>query len=284
MNRLLVLALLLLTACSSIKPPIEPQAKLNADTWYNQGLKWEAKRQFDDATVSYNRALDAYRSVAQPDGVVASTCAQARMAWQAGNVAAYDSLRGEASQYLQEVAAHLAYQIVVLDVYRAQQEKDYAGVIKLARIDANYPLAVKVQLASAQLQAQAHLHQNAASLASNLDKYAHEYRKQLKKETGNAELYSLALYSLAFYEYSQGNYAGTLQILQQSNKIDYQWENLLALGHGWWLQGQAESALGKKKEALSSLRKAEGIFIALNDPEALEQVQDLMAKQSTARP
>ncbi|MBP7310137.1 MAG: hypothetical protein KA984_02490 [Candidatus Cloacimonetes bacterium] len=268
------LCLLLLAACSSIKPPIEPQAKLDADTYYNQGLKWEAMKRYDDAYTGYYNSLQAYRSIANAQGMASSMCSMARTALVSGELDTFIPCRKDADSYIKEVEPSLGYLIVQLDVFKAQHEKDYTLVSELARYEASYPLDVKLQLASAKLQADTHLGKGSAALASDLEKLASQYRKQLKKKAGNAELYSLALYSLAFYQYGQKNYDKTLAYLAKSNKIDYEYGNLKALGHGLMLKGQAEMASGKPEDALSSLRRAETIFWELIESDAINTSKD----------
>lgn len=272
------LLLLLLGACSSLKPPVEPQAKLDADTYFNQGLKWEGLQQAGQAKQSYQNALQYYRKLADAKGVAAAMCGLARLALAEGDREGFAIQKAEAMAYVSEVEPSLGYQIVLLDVYRAMRDKDYTAVASLAEIKTDYPLSAKVQLAASKLQAITYLGQTNPSLAADLEVYAGKYRKELKKQAGNAELYSLAWYSLAFYHYGQKDYAGTLANLVKSNKIDYEYGNLIALGHGWWLKGQAEAESGKSVDALASLRKAEGIFLEYNESQALAQVQDLIIK------
>lgn len=269
-----LLLLLLLAACSSLKPPVEPQAKLDADTYYNQGLKWEAMKRYDDAYASYLYSYKAYRSLGDAKGVASSECAKARTALVNGDLDVFISNRRFAENYIREVEPSLRYLIVQLDVYKAQCETNYALVSELAKYEASYPLDVKLQLASAKLQADTYLGTGSAALASDLEKLASQYRKQLKKKAGNAEIYSLSLYSLAFYQYGQKNYDKTLAYLAKSNKIDYEYGNLEALGHGLILKGKAEMASGKPEDALSSLRRAEDIFWELIESNAINTSQD----------
>jgi len=270
------LILLLLGACSSIKPPVAPQAKLDADTYFNQGLKWEGKQQYREAGQSYQNALQYYHKLASAPGVTAAMCGLARLALVEEDREGFEKQKAEAEAYIADVEPGLGYQIVLLDVYRAMADKDYDAVVRLAEIKPAYPLAAKVQLAASRLQAVTYLGQADPDLAADLETYAGKYRKELKKQSGNAELYSLAWYSLAFYHFGQKDYSGSLAYLAKSNKIDYTYGNLIALGHGLWLQGQAEAESGKPVQALASLRKAEGIFLAFHSSQALAQVQGLI--------
>lgn len=270
--------LLLLVGCSSIKPPIEPQAKLDADTYYNQGMKWEALQQYTNAGESYDSSLSLYSSMGEARGVAASICAQARIALAAGDVERFEDLKNKAAQYISDVDPALTYQIVLLDVYSANFAMDYAKVSEVSRCEESFPLDAKLQIASAKLQADTHLGIASAQLASDVEGMSSKYRKMLKKKAGNSELYSQSLYSLAYYQFGGKRYSDALTYLKKSNKIDYEYGNLIALGHGLWLQGQVEYAQGRTEEALSSLIRAEGILSEFNEPEALIKIRESIAK------
>ncbi len=271
------IALLLLAACSSLKPPIQPQEKLDADTYYNHGLKCESLLQRQAAAKSFSAAQAIYRSLGDAEGTVASNCGLARTVFHAGDADAYANLKQEIGSYIGEVDSSLAYFLVLLNVYEAQQREDYHTISQMAVSKADYPAHAKLQLAAAKLQADAHLGTAYPGAAASLKSMASKYRKQLKKKGANSELYSLALYSLAFHHYSIAEYQQCLDYLKTCIKLDYQYGNLMALGHNLWLQGQAEAAMGNNDAALASLRRAQGIFFEYDNSEALGKIIELIA-------
>jgi hypothetical protein len=271
--------MLIFTACSSIREPVVPEALYDADNNLIFALRLEADKQIEPARQSYLYAYGIYQSFSGVTGQLACLSGLARLDLAEGDIGAFNLHKEQIEGFIRETAPALDYYLVLLQVYQLQQNKDYTSVSSIAINKAEYPLAEKVQLATAKLQADSYLNKPCQETINELKSLAGQYHKQVKKGvSGNYELLSTAWYSLAYHYFLEHNLSLATKYIDYTRDWDYRYGNFSGLGHALWLKGQIANAEGKPKDALSWLRRAEGIFNSLGDKDAETAVQAEIAK------
>ena len=264
-----------LVACSSIKEPVQPLQKQDADTMLNSGLDMESRGYYDTARGYFQSAQTMYEGIAEVDGVLACLSGNCRLALRSKDDKAYAEHKEYMQEIIDEIAPEYAYHMLLLSIFELQQNKDYTTIVEIATYKPDDPLTAKLQIATVKLQALAYLRPGTAKEAKELESLAKSYRKQLRKKgSGDAELLSSAWYAIAYYHFTRGAYPEALLFTDKVIELDYRYANQDALGHGYWLKGQVEAKRNYKDEALACLRKAELIFRAGNDDTALQGVAE----------
>lgn len=277
--------LLVLTACSTIKGPQIPEARVDADNNLNFALRLESQDQLAPARESYQYAYGIYQSFAGISGQLACLSGLARLDLAEGDSAGYAIHYGEIENFIAETAPALDYYLLLLKVYEKQQVNDFAGVSAISLAKAEYPLADKLKLATAKLQADSYLKQVSPTNVAMLKNLADTFHKQVKKGIStNPELLSTAWYALAYHYFIQGDLAMANRYADSTRDWDYRYGNFSGLGHALWLKGQIAMAEGQTGEALSWFRRAAGIFQALADSKAEAAVQAAIFKLKGVMP
>ena len=223
---------------------------------------------------AYQYALELYQSFAGTAGMLGCQSGLARLALAEGENPAFIEHKAKMSHLIMDVAPNLDYYLLLLEVYQLQMVKDYAGISRLAVSRDYYPDEVKLQLATAKMQADCYQNQATGESASSLISQAKRYEKLLKKaKAQDSELLSSSWYALAYYHFGLKNYNAANNYLAKVCQIDYSYGNLNALGHALWLKGQVAKALGDNASALSLFIQAEGIFSATHDNNAETTLQ-----------
>jgi len=266
------LLMITIAACSSIKEPRHPQAKQDADNMLSFAQELAASSRTNEARESFTHALQMYEKFAGIDGQLSCLSGLCKLDYAEENIKGYQETKTIMQEITNEISPELDYHLLLLNIYELQSKQDYAGISALKTHRTGYPLSVKLQVASAKLQADSYLKQATGDAAKALNKMALAYKKQLKKSIGNPELVSSAWYALAYYYFSAGDYPLAIDKLALVADWDYRWGNNTGLEHAYWLQGQVQRKLNQGELALASFRKAEIIFAAQNDSAALKAV------------
>ena len=273
-SKWLLVILLILSACSSIKIPEQPQAKIDADNQLRFTLQLESARDFSAAGESYTYLLSSYRSFADVEGMLHCLSGLARIALENNDNTAYLEKRIQIAELIQTSANELNYYLLLLDIYYYQRENDLAAVSEKAIITKDWPLEVSLNLATAKLQADSFLGIATGKQVQELKADADKLEKQLKKgKNANNELLSSAWYALAYYYFRNSNYKNAYAYAHKAQELDYRYGNFSGMAHCLWLKGQIAYAESKISEAKSNWKKAEGIFISLNDTQALQKLR-----------
>ncbi len=279
------LLIIFLAACSSIKQPNEPPSKQDADSMLHMAQDLENMHQSKQAKESYQFAMDLYNSHAGIEGQLACLSGLGRLALGENDPSSYQNIVSRMLQIVGEIAPQYEYHVLLLNLFELQGKKDFAGISAIAVLKPEYPPSVKLQLATAKLQADSYLKQATAVMATDLATMAKAYSKTLRKRTaGNPELLSAAWYALAYYYFTTFEYTQALDYLAKVTDLDYRYGNNSGLGHAFWLQGQVERMQHQGDKALASLRKAELIFGTLNDEAALGAVAQEIVRLKGEKP
>ena len=273
-SKWLLIILLILSACSSIKIPECPQAKIDADNQLRFASQLESTKDYSAAGESYNFLLNSYRSFADVKGMLNCLSGLARIALEENDDKAYLEKRMQMTELIQTSANELNYYLLLLDIYYYQRENDLVAISEKAIITKDLPWEVSVNLATAKLQADSFLGTATGKQVQELNTLSNKLEKQLKKgKNANNELLSSAWYALAYYYFRNSNYKNAYAFAHKAQELDYRYGNFSGMAHCLWLKGQIAFAENKISEAQSNWKKAEGIFISLNDTQALQKLR-----------
>ena len=106
-RKLLFIILLILAACSTVKIPVEPQAKIDADNHFRYALQMETNRDFSAAKESYIFLFESYRSFADTKGMLDCLSGLARIELENENEKAYLQYKNQTAEIIQNIAPEL---------------------------------------------------------------------------------------------------------------------------------------------------------------------------------
>ncbi|GAB1366885.1 hypothetical protein MASR1M36_17560 [Candidatus Cloacimonadaceae bacterium] len=274
MHRSWLLLLLLLAACSSVKSPAQPQARLDADSYLRFALSLEAANDLDGATENYEFAHGQYRELGEPDGQLAAKSGLARMAWAKGDLAGFQSILAEMESFSALHGGSLDYLPLLTKLHKLQSERSHAAVSQLAIARSDYPEAINLRLKAIKLQADSYLKQADETQARELRKLAKAQQKGFEKgKNGDSEALSSAWYALGFYYYGTGNIPQAWMWTKKCSDWDFRTGNLNAYAHSLWLLAQVAEADNQYQSALSYYDRAYGIFKGLGDSASLLEIR-----------
>jgi len=146
-RKLLFIILLILAACSTVKIPVEPQAKIDADNHFRYALQMETNRDFSAAKESYIFLFESYRSFADTKGMLDCLSGLARIELENENEKAYLQYKNQTAEIIQNIAPELSYYLLLLELYNYQLENNYSAISQLAINKLDYPDEVNLKLA-----------------------------------------------------------------------------------------------------------------------------------------
>jgi len=271
--------LLFLGACSIVKVPVQPQAKIDADIQLSYAIQMESGKDFSAAKESYTFLTEKYRSFADIQGMLICLSGLARIELANGNEAAYQNYKNRMQELIQNIAPELEYYLQLLDIYYYQQENNYAAISRIATIKESYPKEIALELATAKLQADSFLAIADEKQVKELIARLKKIEPQLKKaKYNNPELLSSAWYALAYYYFRNADYKSAREYINKAQDWDYRYGNFSSMAHCLWHKAQIAAAENKLAEAKSNWLKAEGIFLSLRDTAAVEELNRSMQK------
>jgi len=156
-RKLLFIILLILAACSTVKIPVEPQAKIDADNHFRYALQMETNRDFSAAKESYIFLFESYRSFADTKGMLDCLSSLARIELENKNEKAYLQYKNQMAEIIQNIAPELSYYLLLLELYNYQLENNYSAISQMAINKLDYPDEVNLKLAIDKLQADSYL-------------------------------------------------------------------------------------------------------------------------------
>lgn len=264
---------------------MQPSAKLEADNQLNFAMNLEDYGDFEGAKQSYLLAADMYSSFAEPHGRLACHSGLARTAWMESDSTAFYLHKHKMELLINETAPQLSYYLLMLNIFKLQQTGDYYTISNITIPSQDLPVAEKLQLTTAKLQAESYLRTASNSSAIALKKLAQKYQKLFNKgKEADYEPLSSAWYALAYHYYIQRDYATAIKYLDTVCDWDYRYGNFSALGHALWLKGQVLAANNNTGGALASFRRAESIFSTTRDSTSLQAVQSEISKLKGGKP
>ena len=275
----LFLILLILTACSTVKIPVEPQAKIDADNHFRYALQMETNRDFSAAKESYIFLFESYRSFADTKGMLDCLSGLARIELENENEKAYLQYKNQTAEIIQNIAPELSYYLLLLELYNYQLENNYSAISQLAINKLDYPDEVNLKLAIDKLQADSYLAIAEEKQVEELINLSKKIEKQQKKtKYNNPELLSSAWYALAYYYYRTADYETANFYADKAQDWDYRFGNFRGMAHCLWLKAQIAAAENNIPTAKRYWKKAEGIFSSLQDNVSLEELNTTMQK------
>ncbi len=275
----LFLILLILTACSTVKIPVEPQAKIDADNHLRFALQMENNRDFSSARESYIFLTENYRSFDDIKGMLACLIGLARIELENNNEKAYLQYKNQMAEMIQNTAPELAYYLLLLELYNYQLENNYSAISQKAISKIDYPAEVNLKLAIDKLQADSYLAIAEEKQVKELINLSEKMEKQQKKAKYNdPELLSSAWYALAYYYYRTADYETANFYADKAQDWDYRFGNFRGMAHCLWLKAQIAAAENNIPTAKRYWKKAEGIFSSLRDNVSLEELNTTMQK------
>lgn len=275
-SKLLLLAALalIMVACSSLKQPLQPQAKFNADNALKLAQDYEQQKRFANAIDTYVFALDLYRSFANTEGQMYCLSGLARIKLEQSDLDAADEYRYEMQEIAEQIDPDNAVILLLYDLHKLQLDRNYQEISIVAVASEKYTDSQKMQVLSYKIQADAYLENTDQSKVRQLERLAAKhFRKPLRKRQINPQILSQAAYSLAYHYYVAGNLDKADYYLRRSVNLDYSYGNFASLGYSLWLQAKTQMARGKNVEALSLLLKARQVFQSYANLEMISKVE-----------
>ena len=278
-RKLLYLILIILAACSTVKIPVEPQAKIDADNHFRYALQMETNRDFSAAKESYNFLSESYRSFADIKGMLDCLSGLARIELENDNEKAYLQYKNQMAEMIQNIAPELSYYLLLLELYNYQLENNYSAISQKAINKLDYPEEVNLKLAIDKLQADSYLAIAEEKQVKELISQSKKIEKQQKKAKYNdPELLSSAWYALSYYYFRTADYKTANFYADKAQDWDYRFGNFPGMAHCLWLKAQISAAENNIPAAKSYWKKAEGIFSSLQDNVSLEELNHTMQK------
>ncbi len=278
-RKLLYLILIILAACSTVKIPVEPQAKIDADNHFRYALQMETNRDFSAAKESYNFLSESYRSFADIKGMLDCLSGLARIELENENEKAYLQYKNQMAEMIQNIAPELSYYLLLLELYNYQLENNYSAISQKAINKLDYPEEVNLKLAIDKLQADSYLAIAEEKQVKELISQSKKIEKQQKKaKYNNPELLSSAWYALSYYYFRTADYKTANFYADKAQDWDYRFGNFPGMAHCLWLKAQISAAENNIPAAKSYWKKAEGIFSSLQDNVSLEELNHTMQK------
>ena len=278
-RKLLYLILIILAACSTVKIPVEPQAKIDADNHFRYALQMETNRDFSAAKESYIFLFESYRSFADTKGMLDCLSGLARIELENENEKAYLQYKNQTAEIIQNIAPELSYYLLLLELYNYQLENNYSAISQLAINKLDYPDEVNLKLAIDKLQADSYLAIAEEKQVEELINLSKKIEKQQKKtKYNNPELLSSAWYALSYYYFRTADYKTANFYADKAQDWNYRFGNFPGMAHCLWLKAQISAAENNIPAAKSYWKMAEGIFSSLQDNVSLEELNHTMQK------
>ena len=278
-RKLLYLILIILAACSTVKIPVEPQAKIDADNHFRYALQMETNRDFSAAKESYIFLFESYRSFADTKGMLDCLSGLARIELENENEKAYLQYKNQTAEIIQNIAPELSYYLLLLELYNYQLENNYSAISQLAINKLDYPDEVNLKLAIDKLQADSYLAIAEEKQVEELINLSKKIEKQQKKtKYNNPELLSSAWYALSYYYFRTADYKTANFYADKAQDWNYRFGNFPAMAHCLWLKAQISAAENNIPAAKSYWKMAEGIFSSLQDNVSLEELNHTRQK------
>ena len=278
-RKLLFIILLILAACSTVKIPVEPQAKIDADNHFRYALQMETNRDFSAAKESYNFLSESYRSFADIKGMLDCLSGLARIELENDNEKAYLQYKNQMAEIIQNIAPELSYYLLLLELYNYQLENNYSAISQMAINKLDYPDEVNLKLAIDKLQADSYLAIAEEKQVEELINLSKKIEKQQKKtKYNNPELLSSAWYALSYYYFRTADYKTANFYADKAQDWNYRFGNFPGMAHCLWLKAQISAAENNIPAAKSYWKMAEGIFSSLQDNVSLEELNHTRQK------
>ena len=278
-RKLLFIILLILAACSTVKIPVEPQAKIDADNHFRYALQMETNRDFSAAKESYIFLFESYRSFADTKGMLDCLSGLARIELENENEKAYLQYKNQTAEIIQNIAPELSYYLLLLELYNYQLENNYSAISQKAINKLDYPDEVNLKLAIDKLQADSYLAIAEEKQVEELINLSKKIEKQQKKtKYNNPELLSSAWYALSYYYFRTADYKTANFYADKAQDWNYRFGNFPGMAHCLWLKAQISAAENNIPAAKSYWKMAEGIFSSLQDNVSLEELNHTMQK------
>ena len=278
-RKLLFIILLILAACSTVKIPVEPQAKIDADNHFRYALQMETNRDFSAAKESYIFLFESYRSFADTKGMLDCLSGLARIELENENEKAYLQYKNQMAEIIQNIAPELSYYLLLLELYNYQLENNYSAISQLAINKLDYPDEVNLKLAIDKLQADSYLAIAEEKQVEELINLSKKIEKQQKKtKYNNPELLSSAWYALSYYYFRTADYKTANFYADKAQDWNYRFGNFPGMAHCLWLKAQISAAENNIPAAKSYWKMAEGIFSSLQDNVSLEELNHTRQK------
>ena len=278
-RKLLFIILLILAACSTVKIPVEPQAKIDADNHFRYALQMETNRDFSAAKESYIFLFESYRSFADTKGMLDCLSGLARIELENENEKAYLQYKNQTAEIIQNIAPELSYYLLLLELYNYQLENNYSAISQMAINKLDYPDEVNLKLAIDKLQADSYLAIAEEKQVEELINLSKKTEKQQKKtKYNNPELLSSAWYALSYYYFRTADYKTANFYADKAQDWNYRFGNFPGMAHCLWLKAQISAAENNIPAAKSYWKMAEGIFSSLQDNVSLEELNHTMQK------
>jgi len=278
-RKLLFIILLILAACSTVKIPVEPQAKIDADNHFRYALQMETNRDFSAAKESYIFLFESYRSFADTKGMLDCLSGLARIELENENEKAYLQYKNQTAEIIQNIAPELSYYLLLLELYNYQLENNYSAISQMAINKLDYPDEVNLKLAIDKLQADSYLAIAEEKQVEELINLSKKIEKQQKKtKYNNPELLSSAWYALSYYYFRTADYKTANFYAHKAQDWNYRFGNFPGMAHCLWLKAQISAAENNIPAAKSYWKMAEGIFSSLQDNVSLEELNHTRQK------
>ncbi len=273
-------------ACSRPPKVTQSPAKSAADVTLRLANSLEKKQRILDSKQSYESALAQYRSFGDVTGEMYALAGLARLARQKGDLEGYNA-HHQRMVYLAEYAGggneHI---LLLLDLYRYQQDRDYARILAMAQDSYDHSISSRIQILTYRLQAESYLQpERGSSSYDDLLRLATRYRRSLKKQfTADPTVLSAALYALAYHKYLQKDYSTAIQHIDEVVELDTFYENFSGLGYAHWLRGTIHEANKDRRQAIMDYIRAQNIFTQYQNPEMIRKTNESLIRLEGVEP
>ncbi len=263
MNRwlMLILALAVLSACSTLPRKPISKTKQNADLLLQQAQRLELSRRLTDSIDGYESALRNYELIDDLEGQVISMVGIARNQLQLGFPGDFEQTRTDLAKLIELNSDLYDYHLKILDLYHLYHGQKWQDIRQLGIIESHYPDLAKIQILSYRVQADARLKQMNTEYIRQLERLTSLYHRRLRQNRPiSPEIVSTGYYSLAYYHLVHSRPERARRHISKAREIDYTYEIYLNLAYDLWLEAKIAQATGNVKEMTGLLLRSRKIF------------------------
>ncbi len=272
---ILLLFLLGTAACSTLRKPLQPQAKVNADATLLMAQQQQRQGQVQPALASYQFAYEQYKSFGDSAGKLSALSGIARISHDLGDSTLFDTSYQEMEDIVQNVVPEQSWQLLVLELSILKRESRYWQILEKTVEVKGFPEIAELQILAHRVQAAAYLQSADPAAAKRLHRLAKKLDKRLPKSPqADPDAVSQAWYALAYHYYLQSDYSQAEDCVRRSAGLDYLYGNFSSLGYSLWLQAQIAVKRQNDLGAIALLKRALDIFASAGNSALLEKITE----------
>jgi|GEM_PF-6971793 len=269
----LIAILILIMSCSSLPKSIPSPDKQNYDAFLTMAHRAEQNRNFAQAQEFYAKALNGYKLLADPNGVMEVYSGFARIALLQDIQPDFDTWYAKMQDMNVNLYSANCHYMVLIDLYRLHQLQSWKELNNYAIVKDDFPIVAKLQILSYKVQTNSLLGINDPDSWKQL---VSAYYKAKKQQPKPASALSMEAYSIAYYFMAIKDYKKAERYIDQAIYYDYTSASYSSLATSLLLAATIAEKAGDMRTQRASLMRAKMIYEGLGDAKASQEIQQVL--------